>query len=141
MIEEAQEQSGTTDRRPMWGVTETLVRRSLLLACPFNLVAAFVFAFPSSTVGQQFGLPQNVSPLYGSLVSLFVGLFGSDLRLVGAPVDDHRPVLALGGVGKLGAFVVALALWLHGEVVSAVALVALGDLAFATLWLGWLLSR
>jgi hypothetical protein len=121
-------------------MTETAVRKSLWLACPFNLLAAFVFAFPSSTIGQQLGLPQSVSPLYLSLVSLFVALFGLAYGWLARQKAIDRPLLGLGSIGKSGAFLIALTLWLQAEVTGAVVLVALGDLAFAALWFSWLLS-
>ena len=121
-------------------MTETVVQRSLWLACPFNLIAAFVFAFPSSGIGQRLGLPQSVSPLYLSLVSLFVGLFGLAYGWLARQPRIDRPLLGFGSIGKFGAFLIALALWFQGAVADVVVVVALGDLAFAALWFSWLLS-
>lgn len=121
-------------------MTETWVRRSLWIACPFNLFAALVFAFPSSAIGQQLGLPHSVNPLYLSLVSLFVGLFGLTYGWLARRPTIDRPLLGLGSIGKFGAFLIALTLWLDDAVPEVVVLVALGDLAFAALWFNWLLS-
>lgn len=121
-------------------MTEMTIRGSLWLACPFNLMAAIVFAFPSSAVGQQLGLPGHVHPLYSLLVALFVGLFGLVYAWLARRPTIDQPLLALGSIGKLGAFLIAGFLWLAGVVPGVVAFVALGDLAFATLWLRWLLS-
>lgn len=121
-------------------MTETTIRVSLWLACPFNLMAALVFAFPSSTIGQQLGLPDHVHPLYSLLVALFVGLFGFVYAWLARRRAIDQPLLALGSVGKLGAFLIAGFLYLTGVVPGIVAFVALGDLAFAALWLSWLLS-
>jgi hypothetical protein len=119
-------------------MTDTAIRWSLWLACPFNLVAAGVFAFPSSAIGRQLGLPEQVSPLYSWLVALFVALFGIAYAWLAQRPSIDRPMLALGSIGKLGAFLVALSLWLEAAVPGLIVLVALGDLAFATLWFGWL---
>ena len=121
-------------------MTEATIRWSLRLACPFNLAAAVVLAFPSSAVGHRLGLPESISPLYSCLVALFVVLFGFAYGwLAGRPVID-RPLLAFGAIGKSGAFLVVFSLWLTAAVSGAVVLVALGDLAFAGLWFSWLLS-
>ncbi len=121
-------------------MTETTIRRSLWLACPFNLTAALVFAFPASTVGQQLGLPDDVHPLYSLLVALFVGLFGLVYGWLARRPAIDRSLLALGSIGKLGAFFIAGFLWLAGAVPGVVVIVAFGDLAFAALWLSWLVS-
>ena len=43
---------------------ETAPRLTLGLSCPFNLAAAYVFAVPTSTIGQLVGLPRGSSGLY-----------------------------------------------------------------------------
>jgi hypothetical protein len=121
-------------------MNEATIRWSLRLACPFNLLAAVVFAFPSSAVGQQLGLPENVSPLYSWLVALFVALFGFAYGWLAAQPVIDRPLLGLGSIGKFGAFLAAFFLWLAAAVPGVVVLFALGDLAFAGLWFSWLLS-
>jgi len=122
-------------------LSETTIRFSLWLACTFNLLAAVVFAFPSSAIGQQLGLPRSVSPLYASLVALFVALFGLAYGWLARRAVIDRPMLGLGSIGKFAAFTVAAALWLAGAIPSVVVLVAMGDLAFAALWFSWLRSE
>ena len=122
-------------------MTEKTIRASLWLACPFNLMAALVFACPSSAVGQQLGLPDHVHPLYSLLVALFVALFGFVYAWLARCHTIDQPLLALGIIGKLGAFFIAGFLWVAGIVPGMLAFVALGDLAFAALWLSWLLSE
>jgi hypothetical protein len=121
-------------------MTETTIRWSLWVACPLNLLAAIVFAFPSSAIGQQLGLPAHVSPLYTSLVALFVALFGVAYGWLARSSTIDRPMLAFGSIGKFGAFLVAASLWLAAVVPAVVALIALGDLVFAVLWFSWLRS-
>jgi hypothetical protein len=115
-----------------------IVRWSLALACAFNLLAAIVFAFPSSEAGRQLGLPADVSPLYAALVALFVALFGGAYGWLARRPAIDRPLLALGAIGKLGAFIVASCLWLAAAVPGVVVVLASGDLAFAGLWFHWL---
>jgi hypothetical protein len=122
-------------------MTDAAIRWSLRLACPFNLIAAVVFALPSADVAQALALPEFVHPLYRWLVAWFVALFGLAYGWLAMQPAIDRPLLALGAVGKLGAFVLALALWWHGAVPGIVVMVASGDLAFAAYWLGWLGRR
>lgn len=69
---------------------------------------------------------------------MFIALFGfAYLWLALRPTVDH-PVLFLGALGKLSAFLLAAGLWLAGAAPLSVALASSGDLAFALLWLGWL---
>jgi len=123
-------------------MTDTTIRWSLWLACPFNLAAAAVLAIPSSTAGQLLGLPDHVSPLYSSLVSLFVGLFGFTYAWLAMQPGIDRPLLTIGAIGKFVACGVVMSLWAQAAVPDVLALVGLGDLGFAALWFSWLfLSR
>lgn len=97
-----------------------------------------MFAFPALPPGQLVGLPTSVNPVYAVMVAMFVALFGCAYAwLARRPVID-RPLLAFGAIGKTSAFLLALGLWLGGDVPFALVIVALGDLAFAALWFGWL---
>lgn len=119
-------------------MSEQTTRISLWIAFVFNLLAAAVFAVPASALGQWLGLPGSVSPIYSVMVAFFVALFGCAYAwLARRPVID-RPLLVLGCIGKSGAFLIALVLWLCGEATTLLITVALGDLAFAALWFAWL---
>jgi hypothetical protein len=122
-------------------MTDNAIRWSLRLACPFNLIAAVIFATPDSGLAQALALPEFVHPLYRWLVAWFVALFGLAYGWLSAQRAIDRPLLAAGAIGKLGAFVLALVLWSHGALPGMVVLVASGDLVFAAVWLTWLLSR
>jgi hypothetical protein len=50
-------------------------------------------------------------------------------------------MLGFGAVGRFGASLVVISLWLTAAVSGVVVLVALGDAAFAGLWFSWLLSN
>lgn len=114
---------------------------SLWLALVFNLLAAAVFANPASTLGQWLGLPASVSPIYSVMVAFFVALFGCAYAWLALQPSIDRPLLALGCIGKTGAFVIAASLWVRGEVSGLLFVVALGDLAFAAVWFAWLRSE
>lgn len=57
-------------------VSEPVLRASLWVACPFNLLAAYLVALPGSLLGQFYGLPPEVPPLYAGLAAMFIALFG-----------------------------------------------------------------
>jgi hypothetical protein len=107
-------------------VTETMVRTTLWLAFPFNLLAATTLAFPSSALGQLMGLPRDVSPLYSFMVAFFIALFGCAYAWLARQRSVDRPLLALGSIGKFGAFLIALSLWFGGAVSGLVVVVAIG---------------
>lgn len=119
-------------------MTEAAVRLSLWLAFPFNLLAAAILAVPSSQLGQLMGLPASVSPLYSAMLAFFIALFGCVYAWLARLPDIDRPLLGLGSIGKFGAFLIVFSLWLSGAVSGLVVVVAVGDLAFACLWFGWL---
>jgi hypothetical protein len=117
-----------------------LIRCSLWVACAFNLLAAGIFAVPSSSAGQLLELPREGSSLYSVLVAFFIALFGVVYAWLALQPGIVRPLLYLGALGKLAAFLLALALWLARVVAVSFLLASLGDLAFAALWLTWLRS-
>jgi hypothetical protein len=45
---------------------DKIVRGALWTSVPFNLVAAALFAFPGSAVGQLVGLPADVPRIYSA---------------------------------------------------------------------------
>jgi hypothetical protein len=120
--------------------SEQLTRTTLWISAPFNLGAAALFAFPSSSLGRALGMPAEVPALYAALVALFVALFGLVYAWTAAQPVLVRPLVVLGAVGKFGAFAIALALFLAGSVQASTVAVACGDLALALIWSRWLLE-
>lgn len=115
-----------------------LVRFTLWLSFPFNLLAAYMIAFPASAPGQLIGLPAVVPPVYTALLSFMVLGFGLAYAWLAMQASIHRPLLAFGAMGKAGVFVILFALWLAGRSSGRVVLLASGDLAFASVWFWWL---
>lgn len=121
-------------------MSERVLRASLWLACPFNLLAAAIVLLPGSWLGQLYGLPADVPPLYAALTAMFIALFGGAYLWLAVSRTIDRALLALGAIGKLAAFGLSAVLALSGQAPVPVALAALGDLAFALVWLTWLRS-
>jgi hypothetical protein len=121
--------------------TTRLVRYSLWASVPFNVLAAYMLAFPASALGQLAGLPQSVPAIHAGLLSFIVLLFGGVYAWLASRPEIDRPLLAIGAIGKSGVFAVTLVVWLAGASSGRTVLLASGDLAFASLWAWWLVSR
>lgn len=119
-------------------MSETSLRTSLYVAGAFNLGAALAFALPGGRLGQLLALPTSEQPLYPALVALFVALFGLTYLWVARQRVIHRPMLYLGALGKLSAFLMFLGFWISAAIPTLVFAVSIGDLAFAAYWLTWL---
>jgi len=116
------------------------MRRSLWATVGFNLGGAFLFAFPSSPLGEIVGLPGAVPPIYSASLAFFVALFaGAYAWLARQPVID-RPLVGLSVVGKSGFFALMFLSWLLGEASGLWVIGATGDLVFAGIFVWWLLG-
>ncbi len=120
---------------------DQIVRISLWITAPFNLIAAYAFAFPESGLGQILGLPYPSHPLFTLFSGSMVGLFGVMYAWLALQNAIVRPVLAFGATGKTIAVAIALYLYLGGLLSSTLILLISGDLIFAALWLYYLTSR
>lgn len=119
---------------------DELLRRALWATVGFNLLGAFVFAFPASPLARVAGLPVEVPLLYRGIVALFVLLFAGAYAWVAMQPVISRPFVAFAAIGKASVFVLALALWM-ASAASALTVVAFtGDLAFAALFAWWVIS-
>ena len=114
------------------------MRRVLWTTAVFNLGGALLFAFPSS-LGQLAGLPVPVPPIYGALLAFFVILFGGTYAWLALQATIDRPLIAFAAVGKAGFFVLMFVFWLCGAAPGRGVVAAIGDLAFAALFVRWLL--
>jgi hypothetical protein len=121
-------------------MTNDVMRRALALTAAMNFLAAAIFAFPASGIGQLAGLPEPVPPLYAALVALFTALFGGSYAwLAGAPQID-RPMVVLAVVGKTSVVVLAVCFFLAGAAPARLVGLAGGDLVFAAIFTWWLLG-
>jgi hypothetical protein len=119
---------------------DRVMRRALWISVVYNSGAALLFAFPSSSLGRLSGLPNPVPPIYSTLVALFVALFAGVYGWLAMQPEIDRPMVALGAIGKAGAFSSMLGLWAFGELGALVVLAGTGDLMLAAIFTWWLLS-
>lgn len=120
---------------------EIWVRRSLWLSIPFNFIAAFAIAFPTSAIGRALELPEQGANFYTLFSGGLVGLFGLMYLWNALQPSIDRPTLAVGAVGKSFAVLLSAILFHCGMFSGLALLVISGDLVFAGLWLYWLLGN
>lgn len=119
---------------------DAFMRRALWISVAYNLGGAFLFAFPSSSLGRLAGLPTLVAPIYSTLVAFFVALFAGAYAWLASQSHIDRPLVALSAIGKAGAFSVILVFWLFGQGPGRGVLAATGDLVLAGIFAWWLLG-
>lgn len=117
---------------------EKLVRTTLWLSLPFNLVAAYAVGCPSSAIGQLLQLPSNVPVVYAYLLAYLIALFGVLYGFMAQQAEISRSLLLAGVVGKTGVFVILGLLWAGSQAAFPTFLVTWGDLGFAAIWGSWL---
>ena len=114
------------------------VRWSLFLTSPFNLLAGYAIAVPSSPIGIGLGLPPHATDFYTMLSGALVGLFGLAYFWSGLQAQPPRAVIAIGACGKLSAVLISTTLYLTGSFSGMALIIISGDLLFVGLWFYWL---
>ncbi|MDP9139190.1 MAG: hypothetical protein M3O62_00160 [Pseudomonadota bacterium] len=120
--------------------TDRLVRITLMISVPFNLIVAWMLLFPASTLGALMQLPTPVPPLYAALSAMFVAAFGVLYAWMSVQATINREMLGFVSLCKTSAFIVAQTLWLLGLGGGTAALAAVGDIVLAVIWMHWLLT-
>lgn len=99
-----------------------------------------MFFFPES-LGQLAGLPLPVPRLYTWYIGLLILVFaGAYVWLARGPELD-RPLVLVAAVLKAAFFAMAALCWYRGEASGSLVGVATIDLAFAAIFIWWLLSE
>lgn len=118
---------------------DRILRRALWATFGFNLVGAFIFAFPASSLAKLAGLPVDVPVLYRGIVALFVTLFAGAYAWVAMQPVMSQAFVAFGAIGKASVFVLALVLWTASAASPLTVMAFGGDLGFAVLF-AWCLA-
>jgi hypothetical protein len=119
---------------------DRLIRRALAASAVFNLGGAVLFAFPDSPTGRLAGLSGAVPGVYSAMVAWFVLLFAGAYAWLARQPEIDRPLVALGAIGKAGAFSIFAACWILGQLSGRAALAGTGDLIFAAIFAWWLIG-
>jgi hypothetical protein len=113
------------------------MRRVLWVGVAFNALVALMLMFPS-TLGALAALPPVGSVFYRWMLTFFVVLFSATYAWLALEPTISRPVVVLAAVGKTGAFMVALACLVRGDIQLRTFSISIGDLAFAAYFFLWL---
>lgn len=114
------------------------MRRLLMLAACANIGAALAFARPDLLRG-VIDLP-DAPLLFRASCAYFVALFGVAYAWMSWQPVIPRVLVGFAALGKTGAFVLFLMLWLTGAMPAALMPAAASDLLFAGLFVRWLRS-
>ena len=119
---------------------EGLVRLSLWITAPFNLLVGFAFAVPGSLPGQILMLPEFPISFYTVFAGAMVAFFGGVYIWLALQKEIIKPLLAVGAIGKALAVIIAVSFFFAGGFAWLPTLFISGDLAFVALW-GYFMTR
>lgn len=111
-----------------------LLRRALWASVALNALGVAVFA-PLALGRTSPLLPVPMSPFLAGQLAWVIALFGGVYLWMARQPDITRPLLTVGGLGKLGFFALAVVYAIAGEVPSRVAVSALPDLVLGGVFL------
>lgn len=86
-------------------------------------------------------LPVQVAPYFAAQLALVIGIFGGAYAWLAAQPVPPRSLVVVGGLGKLGFWVVTIVYAALGDVPGALVLQALPDGVFGTMFLCWAFLR
>jgi hypothetical protein len=115
------------------------MRSALWATAVWNLGAAFLFGFPE-TLGRIVQLPLPVPHLFAWLCAMVIGVFGCAYAWLAQQPEIDRPLVVVAAIGKVGFFVISLICWGLGEVSIRIVGATTVDLAFAAVFIWWLLG-
>ena len=122
------------------GIT-LVVRISLAVSAPFNVLAGIAFAHPAGIPGVWLGLPTDTHALYSMFAGYMIGLFGIAYAWMAFQPSIAKPLLMFGAVGKLGAVAIVAALFMAAQVPLSLLLLIAPDILLALLWLFYLIRE
>jgi hypothetical protein len=111
-----------------------VLRSALWASVAINTLGVVVFA-PLAVGRPSPLLPVPLSPFLAGQVGFVIALFGGVYFWLARQPRIHRPLLVVGGLGKLGFFSLAVAYAIAGVVPIQVAVSALPDLVLGALFL------
>jgi hypothetical protein len=115
---------------------DRILRGSLWATAALNVLGTIVFALPA--FGQPSPLlPMAVPPYFAAQIGFTIALFAGVYAWLALQPTFHRPLIVVGGLGKLGFFALTAAYAVAGEVPVGMALNATPDLIFAGIFLWW----
>ncbi|MDX1497884.1 MAG: hypothetical protein R3352_10035 [Salinisphaeraceae bacterium] len=117
---------------------DKVIRAALWISVPFNAIAAYIAAVPSSWPGQLVGLPEVVPAPYPEILGFFIAAFGVVYAWLALQKTISRPLVGFAACAKIGVFMVAALLWVSGDASGRLALLSIGDFVLAVVFFWWL---
>lgn len=117
-------------------VSHRLLRGALWATVALNTLGVVVFGLPALGYTTPL-LPIAVPPYFAAQIALTIGLFGGVYAWLARQPELNRPLIVVGGLGKLGFFGLTLCYALVGDVPLAMAMNATPDLILAIIFLLW----
>jgi hypothetical protein len=116
-------------------------RYTLFATTIMNFTGAIVFALPIFGRGDIFKLPENAHPLYLSIISAWIFIFGVAYLWLALTAKPERFYIAVVTVCKLAIAFFFFIFWLTGDLPLLTASAGVGDLLFALIFIYWLLQK
>ena len=120
--------------------SDQLIRRTLWATAAFNIGGSAVLAFPASYLGQLYGFPADVPPMYRFLLPLLIFAYGCAYAWLARQSSISRPFIAFVAINKFFVFAVIFVLWLLHEASFGSVVAMSADLVFAVLFVLWLIG-
>ncbi len=112
------------------------IRLALWSTVGLNALGVVVFVPPALGYHSPF-LPIEVPRYFAAQLGFVIALFGGVYAWLAMQPRISRPLVIVGGFGKLGFFAITLVYAIVGDVPSGMALNATPDLLFAAIFLWW----
>ena len=110
---------------------------NFILSVPFLLLSFFDRALLSLFV---VGIFTGATLMYYQVFLWFVIVFGIGYTIVGLDLDKNHGIVLLGAIAKILAFISFVAYYLSGDVPFSLAMIGIGDLIFAILFIEFLIN-
>jgi hypothetical protein len=115
---------------------DRVLRGALWATVALNVLGTIVFSLAALGSPSPL-LPITVPPYFAAQIGFTIALFAGVYAWLALQPQFHRPLIVVGGLGKLGFFALTVAYAIAGEVPVAMALNATPDLVFACIFLWW----
>ena len=116
------------------------IRVALGAAAALNALGVAVF-LPLALGRPSALLPVEVAPYFAAQLALVIGIFGGVYAWLATQPVPPRPLMVVGGLGKLGFWLLTVVYAALGDVPGSMVLQTLPDGVFGTLFLWWVLRR
>ena len=110
---------------------------NFILSVPFLLLSFFDRTLLSLFV---VGIFTGATLMYYQVFLWFVIVFGIGYTIVGLNLDKNHGIVLLGVIAKILAFISFIAYYLSGDVPFSLAMIGIGDLIFAILFIEFLIN-